>query len=144
MILKDDFVRHDAQHRKFQRKEPKRNENIHHYHYGCILCVSWFHVFFSNSFQLSTHKNTKNTPKKKKATDFQIFFIFLGSFHFCFPRENLPRQAAVEQRCLWFNKNTEVWDASKLKYEVIDTKLTGAPLQVVETDKKSIFFGGVE
>ena len=59
-------------------------------------------------------------------------FIFLGSFHiFFFPGFSGTLRS---NNVVCGSKKTEVWDASKLKYEVIDTKLTGAPLQVVETD----------
>ena len=98
-----------------------------------VSCVSWFH-FFYNSFQLSTHKNTKNTPIKKKATDFQMFIYILEVSFFRFPRKKPPPPGRGRTTLFVVPKKAEVWDASKLKYEVIDTKLTGAPLQVVKTD----------
>lgn len=77
VTLNDNSVRHAAQHRKFQRK-PKKNENIHHYHYGCILCILVSRCFFPIASNFSKQKH----PPKKNV--FQMF-IFLGSFHIFFP-----------------------------------------------------------
>ena len=101
-----------------------------------VSCVyPGFTFFFPIAFNFQPTKTPK-THHKKSRHRFSDFHHPLEVSIFVSPGKTSPARPR-SNNVVCGSKNTEVWDASKLKYEVIDTKLTGAPLQVGETNEGS-------
>ena len=90
VTLNDNFVRHATQHRKFQRKEPKKkwekkyHHHHHHHHHGCILCI-----LVSRFSQVSNFKE-KHVEKK-------IFWKFPVQLLSASPKILSPRSLVVNR-----------------------------------------------